>query len=316
MSLSDKFTQDDQQLVRYLLGRLSDEEAERLDEAAVVDDEVADRLRCVENDLVDAYVSGTLDRDTRERFESVYLASPRRREKVRFAESFLKVVDQTAAPDTTEPSFTAPEPDEIQRSSARPETNDRALRSRFVWSLAAAALLFLGCGVLLLENVRLRNAWSAAQRESASLDQRTQSLANQLQEQRAANSETLKALDRVRAAESVPVTALVLLPPTRAVGPVSTIAVPAGTSAVAFDLRLETNDFARYQVALRDPATNRIVWRSETLTPSASGRPLTISVTVPAGFLKPQHYSLELTGRSLAGVSESVGSYGFQVESR
>jgi len=61
---------DDQQLVRYLLGLLPPHEADRFDEASVVDDEVAARLRGVEDDLVDAYVRGTLAIDLRERFES------------------------------------------------------------------------------------------------------------------------------------------------------------------------------------------------------------------------------------------------------
>ena len=46
-------------------------------------------MRDVENDLVDAYVRGTLDADTRTRFESFYMSSPRRRAKVRFARAFL-----------------------------------------------------------------------------------------------------------------------------------------------------------------------------------------------------------------------------------
>jgi hypothetical protein len=50
---------DDEQLVRYLLGLLPDEEAERLDELSIADDELAWRLRAVEDDLVDAYVTGS-----------------------------------------------------------------------------------------------------------------------------------------------------------------------------------------------------------------------------------------------------------------
>ena len=46
---------DDRHLASYLLGLLPEEEAERLDEASVVDDELASRLCGVEDDLVDAY---------------------------------------------------------------------------------------------------------------------------------------------------------------------------------------------------------------------------------------------------------------------
>ena len=54
-------TYDDRALTRYLLGQLAGEEADRLDELAIVDDEVAWRVREIENDLVDAYVRRMLD---------------------------------------------------------------------------------------------------------------------------------------------------------------------------------------------------------------------------------------------------------------
>ena len=52
MSLHESGHDDQHQ--GYLLGP-SEEDAERLDEASITDDEVAGRLRVVENDLVDAY---------------------------------------------------------------------------------------------------------------------------------------------------------------------------------------------------------------------------------------------------------------------
>ena len=67
------------------------EDAERLDEASIVDDEIAARLRMVEHDLVDAYVRGRLTGDTLARFESHYLASPRRREAWRLPEGSCRL---------------------------------------------------------------------------------------------------------------------------------------------------------------------------------------------------------------------------------
>ncbi len=60
MSFADKQEFNDQVLIRYLLGSLSEEEAERLDELGIADDAFAWRLRAVENDLVDGYVRGEL----------------------------------------------------------------------------------------------------------------------------------------------------------------------------------------------------------------------------------------------------------------
>ena len=60
MSFPHDYEPGDDELVRYLLGQLSDEDTERLDEASIVDDEVAARLRIVETDLIDSYVRGKL----------------------------------------------------------------------------------------------------------------------------------------------------------------------------------------------------------------------------------------------------------------
>jgi hypothetical protein len=78
----------------YLLGTLQDENAELTDGAVVADDDTASLLCIVEDDLVDAYARGRLRGTMLERFESFYLASPRRRAKARFAAGFLRSVDR------------------------------------------------------------------------------------------------------------------------------------------------------------------------------------------------------------------------------
>jgi anti-sigma factor RsiW len=142
MTLSHEPGHDDQ-LVRYLLGILPDEDAERLDELTVWDDEMAWRLRIVENDLVDAYVAGTLTGETLERFESFYMSSDRRRRKVRFARGFLAALERgagTAAIDGGSNSI---------RGEAPSSQPSRVPSRRATWPLAAAAALFLlACGAL------------------------------------------------------------------------------------------------------------------------------------------------------------------------
>jgi hypothetical protein len=322
---------DDRQLVRHLLRLLPDEEAERLDEMSISDDEVAWRLRVVEDDLVDDYMRGSLAGETLERFESFYLSSERRRQKVKFAGSFLSAVDRGAGPagtDTGRDSFRAPaaEPDRVaSRSSSW--VGRVVPRSRVTWELAAAAALLLIAGSTLVREVRLRNGLNDAQSQSAALERRAHELEKQLEDQRAANSEAVKELERVRASmaalaqqsarppdragaasQALTTIALVLLPQTRAVGPIASLTVPPGTDRVAFELRLESNRFPRYQVALKDPATNNVVWRSGRLAATSGDQPA-VTIIVPASVLKPQHYSLELIGQSAAGSAQAVGSY-------
>jgi hypothetical protein len=291
--MARRLAREDRELVRYLLGLLPDKDAERIDEQSIADDEVAARLRAVENDLVDAYVSGTLDGEFLERFESFYLASPRRRDKVKFARQFISAIDRMPAAATATPRAVV-------------------TRAHFVW-LTSAAMLLVACGVLSLQDIRLRRGLLDAQHNGAVLDNRARDLARQLGEQRAANDAMRKELDRFRATQPI---ALALRPQTRAAAPTSLIVVPPGLDVVAFNLELEASDFPQYQVALKDPATNHVMWRSGIVTPASSRHTPAVVVDVPASLLKPQHYSLELSGRKPGEPFDVVGSYAFQTEER
>src|SRR5437016_3544569 len=106
MPSPEKPIYDDQLVVQYLLGSISEEEASRLDELSIANDKFAERLSTVENDLVDAYVRGELTGESLDRFESHYLASPYRREKVKFAECLLGLCDRApmASPQNERPA--------------------------------------------------------------------------------------------------------------------------------------------------------------------------------------------------------------------
>ena len=81
-------------MIQYLLGTLPEAETERFDALSVADPEFANELTAIEKNLVDAYVEGELTGPTLERFESHYLASPLRREKVEFARAFHNFADE------------------------------------------------------------------------------------------------------------------------------------------------------------------------------------------------------------------------------
>lgn len=294
---------DDQQLIRYLLGLLPPNEADRFDEASVVDDEVATRLRGVEDDLVDAYVRGTLAIDLRERFESHYLSSPRRRERVAFAAAFARAVD------------------EAPRSSASPSWRRRWIPALLPALAVAATLLLVASAGLLFESVRLGRGLSVAESDRAALDRRARELESQNADLRAANADIAKQLARAQtsaaAAHDAKAIALVLLPQTRSVATVPVLALPpAHDDRVGFELRLDVNEFNRYQVGLRDPASNRVIWRSAWIGATASADGASVGVAVPLALLKPQHYTLDLAGRTGGDAAHVIGSYAFEVTPR
>ena len=62
---------DDKQLREYLLGGLTPEEREQIENRMFDDDDFADFLRESEADLLDGFTSGTLDEDDRRRFAAL-----------------------------------------------------------------------------------------------------------------------------------------------------------------------------------------------------------------------------------------------------
>jgi hypothetical protein len=298
---------DDPTLIRYLLGLLPDEEAERLDEETMVDDEAAERLRAAEHDLIDAYVRGALDPVLREQFEAHYLASPLRREKVVFAQRFAGAIDRAAPAEPVPAAHAGPD---------RREHHDVAAPRAFAVLLSVAALLLLVCGVFAIRNVRLARNLADAHEARAALERQSADLTARLDAERDSRASLAADLERSQRASSAVSATPVLLPQTRGAGPLPIVAVARDARTMSIDLRLDASDFSQYQVALEDPATNHIVWRSGALAPGAGSGALTLTVAVPVHVVRAQHYAFELLARRGREPFEVVGSYAFEIELR
>jgi hypothetical protein len=160
-----KHLHDDHTLTRYLLGWLPAAEAERLDELSVIDDELAESLRSVENDLIDAYVQGELDEAARAQFKTHYLASAMRRERLAFARAFQARAAQGLTLQATPALAEAPNIARTEASEAAPLKKGRNIFSawhdfnvsRPAWArgaaLAALVLVAVG-GWFIYDSVR------------------------------------------------------------------------------------------------------------------------------------------------------------------
>jgi hypothetical protein len=89
-------TTDLQQIREYLLGRLPLDQQPGLEERLLVDSEFYEELLIAEDELVDQYVRGELPSNDRASFESHFITSPGRPEKVRFARTLRKYVSGEA----------------------------------------------------------------------------------------------------------------------------------------------------------------------------------------------------------------------------
>ena len=335
MMSSNKNTYNDQFLTSYLLGSLPEAETESLDELSITDDEFAGRLQVVENELVDAYVRGELSGRVLEQFKSFYLLSPKRREKVRLAETFLAFDQRAVTAQAKDAQAVLSQNSESNKETPKGSSAWHFFavpRPALQWGLAVVSLLILlAAGYLLVDNLRLRNQINQAQAQARELKQREQELQDQLSQQRSADAETAKESERVREqlaqveqliaanqqyakeqSSSIKgnIVSFDLSPQTRGIGQVPAITVPEGTDHIALRLELEANNFPEYEVALKNSATNQITWRSGRLKTRPKGK---LSISLPARLLQPQNYTLEVTGKDQGGAAEFISSYPFRV---
>ena len=324
---------DDQTLRGYLFGDLPQDATERLDELSVVDDDFAARLDTVESDLVDAYVRGELSGDTLDKFQTAYMSSPRRRERVAFARS-LSSVANAHVPQSAADRLTAT--NQASSSSLRSWLDSFTLGSFTLGSfafprfaLAGGLAMLLAISGLLFDNLHLRDTVHQATADRASLQQREHDLEARLNDEHASNAQTASELDQVRKslaqaennsvgkriASELPVSvaAFALAPQLRGAGQIPSLSLPQGTTRVYLRLDLETNDFPNYSVTLRSIKTDKVLWHSGRLKAVMKGQSGALSASVPAKLLKQEVYQIDLTGTPPHGDSELVSSYVFRI---
>ena len=84
---------DQNTIRRYLLGEVTEEGELRLvEERLLTDDEYFEEIAVIEDELIDQYVSGSLNPGEQEKIESHFLATAERRRKLRFAQALRKYV--------------------------------------------------------------------------------------------------------------------------------------------------------------------------------------------------------------------------------
>lgn len=131
---------DNAKLNRFLLGMLSEDEIDAINDAAIVDDDVATRLAMLEDEMIDAYVRDELDADTKARIEATLLRSEYGQERVAVARSLIARADRQPVERKLaerEPVVREPEP-----ANVAPFQSHGRDPKRGTWlAIAAAALL-------------------------------------------------------------------------------------------------------------------------------------------------------------------------------
>jgi hypothetical protein len=323
----------------YLLGALPDGETEKLDELSVADDDFAETLKQVEHDLIDAYANGELEGRDLAKFESCYLASPRRRERFHIAEALKEVSDKHLP----------------ERAASKAAVVEREPRRSFFGGLFSPALQWGFASLILvlaattfwlwINNRQLRQQAelvasddNIARQRIANLEQQIGSLRSEGNQANLDVASAVAERDRLQqeldqthaqseqnqkesankqtstsgAAPTV-TASFVLTPSLRGSNQLQRLSIPENTTRVALRLDLEPNDFSGYTAEIKEPGTGRTIWHSGTIKANKHGDVSSIGISLPAKLLSAKVYTISLTGISPDDSKEPFSDYTFQV---
>jgi hypothetical protein len=340
---------------KYLLGELTNNERERVEECLLVNDEFFNRLTtledAVEDELIDQYVNGELTGRERETLERLFLSSAARREKLHLAKDLNEYASAVAAADAQTLAPVRDHPTRWWHTLLAFRNLSRPLVGvSVVLLIAMVSLTWLFFRTRKLES-ELRQLRAGEQ----SLPMEVEKLKEQLEQLRArdveltanlraaeehragAELETAAALVRVerrgretsditgRTAANVPssradasVVALALSMTSVRGGeeaPVKVLDLSPGVSRVQLSLNLGNINPTDY-----DGFSVELKRRDETPVRridlrSRAGRKR-LAVQLPANLLTDGEYVVELNGIFSRGQSEPVGTYLFRVTTR
>jgi hypothetical protein len=325
-------------LVRYLLGRLPEDEQTGFEEQLLESEALFESLKEVESELIDEYVGDTLSADDRLQFELYFLTQPERRARVEFARALREVAAEHGREKRSRAARAGPD--------INPSPDTAAWRLRWVTSLiprpqfaalAACCLIavFAVSGGLILtlrDNSRLRQQLQQAQAESAESQQRSAAqIADaefQLSNERSLRQRVEEALAsrnaRPKESGRPAIVSFILSAFFRPVrggesqtNPKSQqLLIPAAAKQVSltFDVQVQSPDFSGYKVSLRradDPGQIEICCRRPLPAVSKPGQQ--IPITLPARLLIKGDYRLKLSGVLFDNITEPIGEYRFTV---
>ncbi len=159
--------------LRYLLGKMSDQELAEFESQCFADNEIFEEMSGLENDLIDSYVRDELSAGERQEFEKGYLTSPARRANVQFARALAGHLSDAAGSAATQPQ---PFPD---TKSAASSFFSQTPIVRIAMGALTVALLAATTG-LMVANRQLHREIDSLQAQQAESWQKEQALRRQI----------------------------------------------------------------------------------------------------------------------------------------
>ena len=314
-------------LRRYLLGELSEQEREQVEQRLMTDDDLYQQLMVAEDELIDEYISGALPDQDREKFGRTFLRVPELRQDVRFTAALrrhaLKTVPQPAPRGSHSPPRFSPF-DWLRKFFMRP-----ALGFAFAAAFVAAVLLAVW---LAAQNSRLREEVGQLQARATPPPAPSPDLQEQLASERLRSEQLLAELQRQRellAEESarprqareqeqqVPARRATAEPgagrslafaltsgAVRESGEMKKISVTPGLRELRIRLDLPAGDYRNLSAAVETVEGREVLPRR-----GLRGGAGFVTLRIPARLLGPDDYRIVLSSVGPSGESEEINYY-------
>lgn len=267
---------NNERIKSYLLGQIPEEAESQIETRLLTDKEFYEELSIVEDELIDQYLAGALSISDRESFESHFVLSSERQQKVRFARALKKRVSVTV--DEREPN---PAEDELSPESSETKGHDSTWRSSSFFPFGTPLVSYALAAAILIAVVGA-SLWLTGYWQSSRVN------------------------GRVLAIELVPT------PATRDGSEVKQFTLTPDIGSVRLQLDLLENEYQSYEVLLRDSSL-RTVMTTKDLKPQVIGSVAAVIVDVKADLLSPGNYRINLSGTTADGSSEDVATFSFAV---
>jgi hypothetical protein len=285
---------------------LSEEEQERVEEGYFNDREFSELLLVVEDRLIDDYVNGKLSPREQQSFESYFLRSPGRSERVEFARTWSAFLTKS------------------KKQTSPGKADFFQIKKSLVWlPLAAMLLLVAGVGWLALQNIRLQNRLESIERGQARTDKAKQALEQQIAAEQARNQQLASELEQARnqidaekpvniERNSSSIIAFVLAAGvSRDAGELQKLVIPPTAEQVRLQFGFKADGYKSYSVIL-NTAEGKQVWNREGLKVASRALNKTLALDLPARLFGNQDYILTLNGISPTGEVEAISEYPFR----
>ena len=268
-------------LREFLLGQLSDEDRERIEDLFLTDSRTRERVLALEQELIDDYLEDSLSQEEKERFLSRYAQTGEQRRKLRINGAIKDWAVREA------------------RASHQPAPTV-SVWSRFWTWLGLKPRFVVPITVAIVIALVLAIVWLNSRME---------------QRKRLAIEQELAQLNSLASRREIPpeMTSLVLKPVSvRSVEPQAELKISTGNRIVELQLPWIQNErYSAYQAEVK-----RVDGRESFTIPNLqaeSNGPYTIRLRLPVQRLTRGHYQINLTGVDANGSASSSEEYSFVV---